>query len=463
MNAFSYPIIMQSGDFHENELKDFEKLETETKPDDETYAPNVFFKDNRQEPTIVIRQVDEKKLEAQRKQKEKLMKLAEQFVQVDENPVDDRKTKSIEIVASPEMSASTSTYVRKDTPASLARLQEIKNHKNNKLKPGKFIPRRMQAQPPKPPQQPGAIEAIEERKREMEEEEEDDDDDDELMKPAPKKVKFDMMPPMDADSIRRYEEDLPGADRAVRQQVEAQAQMRGDSVLPPPEQQLSDTPPGPPTPPVSKLMEVKEQAEQLRLQAFLNNINMKSELYLQQKRLRDIALASIQKSFESGENVLETMASYEDLLDFLFVHMPKRNEISVMTPETFEPPQEQIAAQQQQPKAKTDENPFIKLFKQPGQTFDQMFQGSRSKYPLFTRNAYGPMFPQQQQQPPTNEFKEAFNQPSPVQPQSIWDEVCRRGGIGEDECAQMKAREKWIEDSHKEIQEKNKEVDALMH
>lgn len=361
---------MQSDHFHENELSGFEKLEAEAKPEGE-YAPDVFFKDNRQAPSVVIRQVDERKREAQRKQKEAIMKLAEQFVQVDENPVDDRRTKSIEIIPSAELSASessTPTYIRKDTPASLARLQEIKDHKNNKLKPGKFIPRRMQAQPPKPPQQPSAAEALEEREKAAEvKKEESDEEDDELMQPR-KRVKFDDLlgpgeaPPMH-DRAMRYEDNLPGADRAVRQQVEAQSEFR-DSVAPTFEQKEYQPSQD------ERLLEMKVQAEHLRLQALLNNINMKSEAYLQQKKLRDLVLASIHKQFEAGENLLETLAPHEDFLEFLFVHVAKRNEIDIPGPDFVELPKP--------PHHPRPVDPFTQAFHQPPASYSDMFDASRA-------------------------------------------------------------------------------------
>lgn len=365
---------MQSDHFHENELSGFEKLESEAKPEGGEYAPDVFFKDNRQAPSVVIRQVDERKREAQRKQKEAIMKLAEQFVQVDENPVDDRRTKSIEIIPSAELSASessASTYIRKDTPASLARLQEIKDHKNNKLKPGKFIPRRMQAQPPKPPQQPSAAEALEEREKATEDMKkeiaDDEEEDDELMQPR-KRVKFDDLlgpgeaPPM-PERAMRYEDNLPGADRAVRQQVEAQSEFR-NSVAPTFEQREYQ-----PTQD-ERLVEMKVQAEHLRLQALLNNINMKSEAYLQQKKLRDLVLASISKQFEAGENLLKTLAPYEDFLEFLFVHVAKRNEIDIPASDFVELPKPQ-----QHPRPV---DPFTQAFHQPPASYSEMFDASRA-------------------------------------------------------------------------------------
>lgn len=225
------------------------------------YAPTVTFRDERQPPTVTFRAFDE---ESHKRNKEAEKAIREQeaaSVEVDENPVDARKGKSVEIrpvsqkstlrVAQNFLSSTPSRppvettpgAVRKDTPASLARLREIRQLKSGAV--ARFPGNRRSVSTHVP-----AATVIESR--------------------TPKRQSYEET----AEASMGHEEygdELERAGerrRAVRQQVDAQAGR-------------------------SQMQSIQAEMHELNVQERRQRVEMQSKLYEQQTELRNIILHAL--------------------------------------------------------------------------------------------------------------------------------------------------------------------------
>lgn len=118
---------------------DFKKIDRDSHPmRANSYAPDILFKDTRRPPTVTLSEHNDNNAHMRAKQAELQRKHDAQYVEIDHNPVDDRRTKSVKIVGSEQKSCSHNTddtsdqvqpSVRVQTPQSLERIRQIQEYK----------------------------------------------------------------------------------------------------------------------------------------------------------------------------------------------------------------------------------------------------------------------------------------------------------------------------------------------
>ena len=163
----------------------FKRIDRDSEPmRANSYAPDILFKDTRRPPTVTF--VEHTEEDARSREEERKRRSAQdaQYVEIDHNPVDDRRTKSIEIIGSDQISnhsgnnttpARITPSVRQQTPQSLERIRQIQEHKRGSS--ARFPGDRRRSGAPKPPlpvQQPLVPEKMDMRENMIDFEEEDD-------------------------------------------------------------------------------------------------------------------------------------------------------------------------------------------------------------------------------------------------------------------------------------------------
>lgn len=109
-------------------------------------APDVLFRDVREQPTITMRVFDEEEHRKEQQQKQQLMRKDMEFTEIDHNPIDDRKSKTIEILADEQISVG-NRYNDSDTEVSKRKTHRKRPFiKPNLKKSQKAFPGQLQTQ-----------------------------------------------------------------------------------------------------------------------------------------------------------------------------------------------------------------------------------------------------------------------------------------------------------------------------